>query len=85
MSENSSEVSPLKEASPESLADLFNKDPRKLSDENVERIVEYFRQGRATWEAEEAKPKAAKKIAAPAGLDLSALGLTGPLAFPVKK
>lgn len=70
--------------SPESLADLFNRDPRKLTDENVERIVEYFRQGRATWEAEEAKPKASKKVAAPAGLDLATLGLTGPLAFPVK-
>lgn len=58
--------SPLAEASPTSLDELFSRDPLDLTDNDIEKIVNELRAKRALWldaEAQGAKkaPKAAKK------------------------
>ena len=64
--------SPLTEVPKESLAELFKRDPLKLSDQDVERICVELRKQRAQWAVEEvakaAKPKKAKAAALPADL-----------------
>ena len=61
------ESSPLDEAKPESLEDLFNKDPLKLTEQDLVRTVEYFRAARQTFLKQDAAkiPRGAKNKAAP--------------------
>lgn len=70
----------LNEASPESLSDLFDRDPLSLTDDNVARIVAELRLQRARWatseEAKKSAPrvaKAAPKIKAEASLSIEDL------------
>lgn len=51
--------------------ELFSRDPMKLTDENIDQIIEEMRKKRHLFEAGGAKPKAAKpKHPELAGLDL---------------
>lgn len=43
------ESSPLEEATPTSLEDIFNKDPLKLTTQDLTKVVEYFRGARETF------------------------------------
>ena len=70
----------LNEAVPESLSDLFDKDPLSLTDSNIARIVAELRLQRSRWatseEAKKAAPrpsKAAPKIKAQANLSIDDL------------
>jgi len=56
--------SPLAEANPLSLEELFRLDPLKLSDADVDQIIAELRRKRALWAAAEAAPKAPRKSAA---------------------
>ena len=67
-----SPVSPLAEAQPESLQELFDKDPLLLTDPDVERIVTELRKARDLWAVAEKK---GKKVAAPKNISLSDLDL----------
>ena len=62
------ETSPLDEALPSSLEDLFNKDPLDLTEQDLVLTVAYFRKARETFlKADAAKvPRSAKGKAAPA-------------------
>jgi hypothetical protein len=53
--------SPLAEANPLSLDELFRLDPLKLTDADVDQIIAELRRKRALWAASEAAPKAAKR------------------------
>lgn len=48
---------------PQDLAELFRRDPLKLTDQDLDRIVGYFRGRRAIFAAQERKPKAESKKA----------------------
>jgi hypothetical protein len=65
-------VSPLVTASPESLAELFERDPLTLTDGDIERIVTELRSAREKWLIVEKK---GKKVAASGTLSLADLGL----------
>lgn len=67
-------MTPLAEASPESLAELFAKDPLSLTDSDIERIVTSLREARAKWESAP-KGRAPKAEAKPLPTDLADLGL----------
>ena len=60
-------TSPLDEAKPESLEDLFNKDPLELTKQDLERTVLYLRHARETFLRDEAAkvPRGAKKTLTP--------------------
>jgi len=45
---------PLDQASPESLDELFSRDPLQLSDQDLDRIVAHLRAQRNQWKQEEA-------------------------------
>ena len=63
---------PLAEAQFDSLDELMSQDPLKLSEQNLEKLVETLRARRASWEKGEAqtKPKASRsKAPAPAFSD----------------
>ncbi len=47
--------SPLSEADPQSLDDLYSADPLSLTDSDVERIVSDLREKREQWEKQEAE------------------------------
>lgn len=67
------EPSPLQEADPASLQELFNRDPLSLTDSDIDRIVTELRAQRARWEqGQRAKRVPAQNAVA---LDLSDLGL----------
>lgn len=76
-------TSPLAEAKPESLNELFSRDPLTLTEEDAERICAVFRKERENWKPGEVARKTAtkgaskgtRKIAAPADIDLKDLGL----------
>ena len=57
----------LAEATVDSLADLFSKDPEKFTEQDMTRLVENLRAQRARWQVQEAetaaKPKGAKSVA----------------------
>lgn len=57
-----------------SLQELFNRNPKDLSDEDVLKICEILRAQKGAFDEEETKPKAKKKPAAP-DLNLEDLGL----------
>lgn len=63
-------ASPLAEATPDSLDELFRRDPLGLSDQDLDRIVAELRSRRAIWAKAEAegKTKAPRKAAAKAEL-----------------
>lgn len=61
------ETSPLAEAIPTSIEDLFNIDPLKLTQKNLEDTVAYLRHARETFLRDEsAKPKKVAGLKAPA-------------------
>lgn len=72
---------PLSEASPDSLEHLFNLDPLKMTDKNIDDIIAQLRKGYVTAKAEGTldgpKPRGAapKKTKASGNLDLGSLGL----------
>lgn len=66
-------TSPLAEANPDSLQELFDRDPLELTDADVERIVTELRDQRSRWVKAEAK---GKKQAAPKSLSLADLDLS---------
>lgn len=69
------EPSPLQEADPASLQELFDRDPLSLTDSDIDRIVTELRAQRARWEqGQSARAKKAPAQNAVA-LDLSDLGL----------
>lgn len=63
------ETSPLTEVPQESLSELFQRDPLKLTKTDLERICKELRAQRAQWQiedaAKQAKPKKAKAAAKP--------------------
>lgn len=65
-------TSPLAEASPTSLQDLFDRDPLSLSSSDIEHIVRALREERERWEKAEKKTKA-KAQAAPVNISLEDL------------
>lgn len=74
--------SPLAEANPLSLNDLFEKDPLSLSDVEIEMIVEAYRSQRAAWAREEKeaksqgrRPKTSMTAKAVEGLNLNDLDI----------
>lgn len=68
-------MTPLAEASPESLQELLDKDPLKLTDSDIERVVTSLREARSKWEQSEKKGRAPKAEAKPLPTDLADLGL----------
>lgn len=70
--------SPLAQASPSSLEELFNTDPDLFTgpdDPRVVQIVQALRADRARWIEDEKKPTKKEKIAASADLKIEDLGL----------
>ena len=56
--------SPLSEASPDSLEELFSRDPLDLTDRDLDRIVAELRAKRHLWTQEQAtKPERKSKVA----------------------
>ena len=81
MTENKS---PLEEADPRSLDDLYAADPLSLTDDDVDKIVADLRQKRALWASEDAaaqsqgrarRPKEYKAAPPKGQLSLGGLGL----------
>lgn len=66
--------SPLAEANPESLQELFDKDPLQLTDEDIDRIVAEERSMREKWKLVEKKGKAPKAQVV-ANISLADIGL----------
>ena len=64
-------ISPLAEAIPESLDELFSRDPLQLAEPDIDKIVARLRAERANWDKEQAitagKPPRAKAGAVKAG------------------
>lgn len=67
--------SPLAEADPHSISELFNTDPLELTDANVFKIVSELRKDRGKFQIEERNKRATggKKIDAPKNLQLEDL------------
>jgi hypothetical protein len=70
-------ANPLREASPESLNELFERDPLSLTDSDVESIVQQLRVARSKWAEEEAQKQRSGKKSKPAdpNMTLDDLGL----------
>jgi hypothetical protein len=68
-------TSPLAEALPTSLQELFDRDPLSLTDDDIDRIVAELRAQRSRWEAGQRAGKKAPAQAAPTTLSLEDLGL----------
>jgi hypothetical protein len=67
---------PLTEASGDTIADLFARDPLDLTDAEVDRIIDELRKKRVEWFEEETRAKAEGRRALPsAGVKLEDLGL----------
>jgi protein tyrosine phosphatase len=65
--------SPLAEANPESLQEIFDKDPLSLTDDNIEQVVQELRAQRDKWELAEKKTKAKAQVVS--NISLEDLGL----------
>jgi hypothetical protein len=65
-----SQPNPLSEASPDSLSELFARNPLQLSDQDIGKIVSELRRQREKWQVDEGKPKA-KKASKAVKLDVS--------------
>jgi hypothetical protein len=48
---------PLREALPTSLQELFDRDPERLNDDDIDQLVAFFRAQREQWSEREAKAK----------------------------
>ncbi len=79
-----SDQSPLSEADPRSLDDLYAADPLSLTDNDVDKIVADLREKRALWESEDAaaqsqgrarRPKEYKSAPPKGQLNLKDLGI----------
>ncbi len=70
--ELTSPTSPLSEAEPNSLDELFNRDPLELADQDIQRIVAVFRAQRKNFDLEEASAKKSGKKVNPSKLKKSA-------------
>lgn len=70
-------ANPLSEAAPDSLAELFSRDPLKLQDQDIGKIVSELRAERERWVVAEASGKRVYTNRQPAkpDLDLSDLEL----------
>lgn len=68
-------MNPLSEAKPESLSDLFEKDPLLLTEEDAERICAEFRDQRKNWQQKEKTTRGNPKRNAPANLSLDDLDI----------
>jgi hypothetical protein len=62
----------LAEANPDSLSELFSRDPLALSDQDISLIVQKLRRDREKWQVAESKPKG--KTSAHPDLNLEDLG-----------
>lgn len=71
----STSPTPLSQASPESLNEIFNKDPELVSDEDIAKVVAVLRADREKFIQNEKKPKAAPKAKADDKLTLEDLDL----------
>jgi hypothetical protein len=60
-SQSTDAPNPLDEASPESIDELFDRDPLELSDQDVDKIVARLRQDREAWAADEASAQTSGK------------------------
>lgn len=56
---------PLSEADPKSLDELFNEDPLNLTDSDVERLVAELRANRHLWKKEDAEAKSQDRARRP--------------------
>lgn len=66
MTEPTLPESPLNEASPKSLDELFDRDPLDLADEDVDTIITTMRTNRALWlKLEEDAAAQGKRVSAP--------------------
>lgn len=74
---NNETVNPLAEATPDSLSELFSRDPLKLQDQDIGIIVSELRRERDRWVVAEAQGKRVSTNKQPAkpDLDLSDLEL----------
>lgn len=54
--------SPLAEANPQSLQELFDRDPLQLTDDDIEKIVCELRTQRDRWQQAEKKGKAKRDL-----------------------
>lgn len=77
--------SPLTAADPKSIDDLFSEDPLNLTDEDLDKMVAYYRENRDKWAKEESaaaaegrrrRPKEYKPAPNKGKLSLGDLGLT---------
>lgn len=70
-------TSPLQEANPSSLDELFSRDPLKLQQQDIRTIVEQLRAKRKEWLTAEAagKKRAPKSSGEKIAVDLGDLGL----------
>lgn len=75
--QNQDQTSPLREAEPESLNTLFDRDPLSLTTQEVDYIVQKMREGRERWAKEEAEKASRGKKSKPAdpNMSLDDLGL----------
>jgi len=74
------EKSPLTQVQPDSLSELFARDPLQLADQDILKIVLELRKQREAWRTAEAAgaksaPKNGPKSVAPPGMDLKDIGL----------
>ena len=67
--------SPLSEASPTSLDDLFSRDPLSLTRADKDKIIAELRAQRERWEIAERKPKKTPKAPLQVATNLEDLGL----------
>jgi len=82
MTSSPTQPSPLTGVHPDTLSELFARDPLGLADQDIETIVTEFRRKRAQWRTEElagatkaSKTKAEPKQAASPKINLSDIGL----------
>ena len=76
-------MSVLKEANPKSLDDIYNADPLGLTDDNLDELIDDWRNKRHLWEREEKaaqsegrnRKKSYREAPKPGQLSLGSLGL----------
>lgn len=56
-----SDSSPLSEAKPSSLSEIFSRDPLELTRQDRDQVVKELRRARENFEKEDAQPKPSKK------------------------
>jgi hypothetical protein len=63
------------ETNPDSLSDLFSRDPLDLADADISKIVVELRRARERWSAAEASGTKSRKQVAPPTLSVDDLGI----------